>query len=125
MSARLVVATLAGLLTGLICWPGALYLLGNQYDVPQVLNIFLHRVVMGFVIGISALRMSWQVHGLLLGLIVGSLFASYVFVTMDIHGTAVWVVIGLFPLGAIYGWLIEFITNKIAGLPNKATSNRH
>lgn len=101
---------------GLICWASAVYFLGNQYNLLQVTNIFLHRGIMGFVIGISALRMNWQLHGLFLGLVIGSLFAFYVLVTVNLHGTPMWVIIGLFPLGAIYGWLIELTTTKVFGL---------
>lgn len=124
MSKRVIIATSSGLLMGLICWAGAVYFLGNRYDVPQLVSIFLHRGIMGFVIGISALRMNWHLHGLLLGLVIGSLFAIYVLVTVDVHGTPMWIIMGLFPLGALYGWLIELITTRVFGLPPGAVDRR-
>jgi hypothetical protein len=118
MIARVTVATLSGLLMGLICWQGAVLLVGNQYDsAAQVAAIFVHRGVMGFAVGISALRVSWQVNGMIVGLVVGAPFAMSALTNMESFGYGLWTVLALLPLGAVYGFLIELITTRLFRLP--------
>jgi hypothetical protein len=117
MRNRVIVATLAGVFAGLSCWLGGQYVFGYVHSPLQVANTLGQRTLIGFVIGISALRMNWQLHGLTLGLIVGAPFAlghlmSFTDTWLD---TAVGIM--LFPLGAFYGWAIELITTKIFRLP--------
>ena len=119
MRNRVIVATLAGVLAGLSCWLGGQYGLGYAHSPLQVVNTVGSRTLIGFVIGISGLRMNWQVHGLLLGLIVGAPFALGHLMAFTGSGRDTAVGIMLFPLGAFYGWAIELITTKIFRLPGK------
>lgn len=120
MRNRVIVATLAGVLAGISCWLGGQYGLGYAHSPLQVVHTVGSRTLIGFVIGISGLRMNWQVHGLLLGVIVGAPFAlgHLMTFTASWYDTAVGLM--LFPLGAFYGWAIELITTKIFRLPARA-----
>ena len=100
---------------GLICWLGGVYILGNTYTGTQVVNIFMHRSVMGFVISISALRMNWVVHGLLIGTVIGVLFILY----EAMYGYLMWIIWMLIPVNAIYSLLVEYFTTKVFKSPVK------
>jgi len=66
--------------------------------------IILSRTLMGFMIGISALRMSWWLHGIVLGIISSIPMAIPM---LDSLGIA----IGTVVMGIIYGFLTELITS--------------
>jgi hypothetical protein len=113
---RVMIATITGLLLGIFCWLSGVYVL-NLLDNPpfvHILNIVTHRLIMGFVIGISAIKLKWYLHGMLLGLIIGSLFCLFdAFI-----GMPNWVVYGLLiPTNIAYGFIIELVTTKIFKLP--------
>ena len=124
MNKRIRIATLMGLVCGLFCWLGGIYALGNEYTNWQVFYILFHRTLMGFVIGISALRLNWAANGLLLGLLVGTPFALYEQITKDFFGYADWVIIALIPIGAVYGLFIEYMTTKVFKTPSVYNQNK-
>ena len=66
MTKRVKIATIAGLITGIICWQLAA---SGPKALPTVLiiSIILSRTLAGFVIGISALNLKWWLHGAFLG----------------------------------------------------------
>ena len=103
---RIIIATLSGLFFGMIC----MFLASSNPDATEVLpamvkwNIVISRGLMGFMIGISALRMQWWLHGLVLGLIASIPMAVAVADRMDIF-------VGTFVMGMIYGVLTELITS--------------
>jgi len=68
--------------------------------------IVTSRTLMGFTIGISALRLVWWQHGLLIGLIAGIPMALPVM--SDIR-----IMLGTIVLGMVYGFLTELITSII------------
>ena len=68
--------------------------------------IILSRTLMGFMIGISALRMSWWLHGIVLGIISSIPMAIP---TLDRLSIA----IGTVVMGIIYGFLTELITSVL------------
>lgn len=59
---------------------------------------------MGFMIGISAMRLSWWLHGIVLGFISSIPMAVAEMDKMEIF-------IGTFIMGIIYGFLTELITS--------------
>jgi len=70
-------------------------------------------MVMGFAIGASALRLSWAWNGILMGVVVGSIFSYYFFMDLGLPKVAL-----LSPIGnAIFGLLIEFFTTVIFKQP--------
>lgn len=105
---RVIIATLCGILFGLICMGLAS---SNPNPVEPVTTttrwlIILSRTMMGFIIGISALRMSWWLHGVVLGLV-----ASIPMALPVLHNPNI--AIGSLVMGMIYGFLTELITYKL------------
>ncbi len=104
---RILIATILGLIFGVIS-----YLLAKPYapagGIPTsgVLAIIMGRGVMGFAIGVSACRMRWWLHGILMG---------FIFSLPGAFG-AVWLGFGQAILvrslitGIVYGFLVELIT---------------
>jgi hypothetical protein len=117
MTKRIIIATLTGVLMGIFCWQGGV-ILGLLENPPEIhiANIIAHRALMGFVIGISALRMNWAAHGIIVGSVVGSVFTLF-----DAYvGMPTWVLWGmLLPGNAAYGLIIEFVTTKLFRAPVK------
>ena len=105
---RVLVATLCGLLFGFVC-------MGFASSNPESsetltltikLNIVLSRTLMGFMIGISALKLNWWLHGIVLGFIASIPMAVTVWGRFDI-------MIGTVVMGMIYGLLTELITSVL------------
>jgi len=107
-SKRVLIATLCGALFGLVCmWmassnPNATEPMTN----PIKWSIFMSRLFLGFTIGISAIRMNWWLHGIVLGALLSIPMAVPI---MDRPGIA----IGSIVMGIIYGFLTELITTKL------------
>lgn len=109
---RVITATIIGALIGVSCWLGGVFLLGYDYTSLQVSNIVLHRAVMGFVIGGSAWRMNWALHGVVVGSIVGVLFILF-----DIlSGYPLWIAVLQLGVNAFYGFTIELVNTKLLRL---------
>ena len=105
---RISIATLLGFLSGVICYLIGRYWLGIDISLSSFFMLLAHRTLLGFVLGISALRWHWAVHGILIGLIVG--IPDYHFVYM-IGGS---LNSGLyFFAGALWGLVIEFFTSIV------------
>lgn len=105
---RVLIATLCGFIFGLICMCMAS---SNPNATEPVTNmvkwsIILGRTLLGFTIGISALRISWWLHGIVLGAVLSIPMAIPI---MDRPGIAV----GTIVMGILYGFLTETITTKI------------
>lgn len=115
MLKRVIIATSVGIILGIFCWLGGVFL-GLIVDPPaiQIANIIAHRAVMGFVIAISAWRMDWAAHGIIMGSIIGVLFILF----DAFAGMPKFVLFGLLiPGNAVYGLIIEFVTTKIFKAP--------
>ena len=108
-SKRLTVAVVFGFLMGLSCYMSAAIIFDMTFDTAETINIFVNRMLIGFVIGISILKMNWYSHGLLIGLIVGLPFLLYDYIT----GKDILIIIGVAILNPVYGLLIEFFTSKV------------
>lgn len=96
---------------GLICFLGGKYGLKDDITTTEFLYIMVNRTLIGFVIGISALRLPWAWHGIVMGLIVGLPFAAGCLLEPDNVETAIAALI----LGAVYGFLIELFTSVVLG----------
>ena len=103
---RVIAATVLGFLFGLLCMffassnPEG----GEPLTTAMKWTIILSRGLTGFMIGISALRLKWWLHGIVLGAI-GSLPMATA--TMDDAKIAM----GSMVLGIVYGFLIELVTS--------------
>lgn len=105
-SKRVIIATILGIIFGLVC----MFMAKSNPDATEALtpsilwSIVAGRALMGFMIGISALKMNWWLHGIVLGLIGSIPMAIPVIDDIPIF-------IGTFVMGMIYGFLIELITS--------------
>ncbi len=104
---RLYLATVFGTMVGLICLVGLVRFAntGNW----MAMSIGFDRLLIGFAIGVSRLRLSWWIHGLLMGSIFG-MPASLLLMEV---GTGFFFLSML--LSAVYGLVIEFLTSIVFG----------
>lgn len=105
---RLIVCTIGGIVAGIICSAGG-YLTGNipELTFTAVAPAFFNRIMLGFLIGISSLRINYLTHGILMGFLV-SLMTSIEFIGQDMSGFIFFTVAGI-----IYGILIELFATKV------------
>ena len=109
---RIAIATLFGLAAGVVCAAAGSSLHMFQLTAVSLVWVLLNRTVMGFVIGATNLKLHWAWNGIILGLVVGSIFSYYLFMTMGLK------MLLLTPIGnAVYGLLIEFFTTKVFKQP--------
>jgi hypothetical protein len=102
---RIVIATICGVVAGLVCVSvGAIA--GVKITPAGFGWALLNRTLLGFLIGISALRLHWAWHGILMGAVVGSLF-SY---SLWLLGDPAWLVPAVLAGSMIFGLGIEFFT---------------
>ena len=105
---RVLISTICGIVFGLVC----LGLATSNPDSTATLtavakwNIVMSRTLMGFMIGISALRLNWWLHGIVLGFISSIPMGISV---MDRPG----IMIGSIVMGKIYGLLTELVTTVL------------
>ncbi len=109
-SKRVIIATVVGFLCGLIC----LYLATSNPNATEPLSnaikwsIVVSRTMLGFTIGISAIRLKWWLHGLVLGAV-----ASIPMAVPMIGASSIYIIIGTVVLGAVYGFLVELVTTVL------------
>jgi hypothetical protein len=105
---RLWICTIGGIIAGLICSTGG-YLSGNISELSffTIAPTFFNRVMLGFIIGISNLKMNYLFHGALIGLLV-SLITSIPFLEGAVNGFLFFTTAGI-----IYGVLIELFATKV------------
>ena len=101
---RIIISTLLGIAAGIFCILGGIFL-GKEFTATTVLMILLHRTVMGFVIGISALRIHWVLHGTLLGFIIGLPVYPLIFIEGGALSYSV--------MSLVWGFLIELFSTVI------------
>lgn len=109
---RLVITTALGVVAGVVCVLGGISL-GIALTPATVGWILLNRTVLGFVIGASGLRMHWAWHGLLMGLVIGSLFSYAGFLL----GRGPLIVSGTLSASLIFGVVIEALTSVVFKQP--------
>ena len=103
---RVLVATLSGFAFGVICMLLASSNPEATMSPAAKWTIIFSRGLTGFTIGISALRMSWWLHGMVIGFI-GSI--PMAFPVMDRPEIAA----GTLVMGLVYGFLTELITTVV------------
>jgi hypothetical protein len=104
---RVLVTTILGFVFGIICW-----LLASSGDPEMAASgawsIILNRALLGFVIGISAWKINYILHGIILGFIVSFPMAVS---SLGLKGFKIF--LGTLIMGIIYGFLIELITHFV------------
>jgi hypothetical protein len=107
-SKRVIIATISGVVFGFVCLGFAL----SNPDSSETLSstvrwsIVIGRTMLGFMIGISALRLKWWLHGIVLGII-----ASIPMAIPIIDNTVI--AVSTVVMGIVYGFLIELITSVL------------
>jgi len=102
---RVVIATICGLVFGFVC---LLLASSNPEPLTDMVkwSIVLSRTMLGFTIGISAIRLNWWLHGIVLGFITSIPMAIP---TLD----RIEIALGTIVMGMIYGLLTELITSVL------------
>ena len=105
---RLVICTIGGLVAGIICSAGGI-LSGNiaEFSFFAIAGPFVNRLMLGFFIGISRLKINYLLHGILIGFLV-SFITSVSFLQDGLSGFFFFTVAGM-----IYGALIELFATKV------------
>jgi hypothetical protein len=97
---RVLIASILGLIFGVVCI--LLASSGGELSKGILWSIVFSRGLLGFMIGISALRIVWWLHGIILGFI-----ASVPMVlAIEDQNAIIWTLV----MGVNYGFLIELIT---------------
>lgn len=111
---RIVIATACGVVAGLVCVSiGAIS--GVKITPGGFGWALLNRTLLGFVIGVSALRLHWAWHGVLMGFLVGSLFSYSVW----LMGSPAWLVPAVLAGSMIFGLGIELFTTVVFKQPQQ------
>ncbi|MDY6915373.1 MAG: hypothetical protein SVM86_03525 [Candidatus Cloacimonadota bacterium] len=92
---RVIIATIVGLILGIVFY--LIFTTGLSFW-----QIFLTGGLLGFLIGVSALRMCWWLHGIIMGIVVTLPLAVIM---------AKWWLVLI--IGLVIGFLIELITTAI------------
>ena len=103
---RVLVTTILGFVFGIICW--LLASSGGDMGAAAAWSIILNRALLGFVIGISAWKINYILHGIILGFIVSIPMAVS---SLGVKGFKIF--LGTLIMGIIYGFLIELITQFV------------
>lgn len=109
MGKRITIASIFGLICGIIC----VMLATSNAPLPLAikLQILASRTLIGFAIGISALKMKWWLHGPLMGLIFSLPMAFSGM--MAVGYSPIWMVSATIIMGIIYGFIIELFTTVV------------
>jgi hypothetical protein len=110
---RIAIATLFGLVAGAIC--ATLAFSGGilKFTPVALVWVLLNRALMGFAIGASGLRLHWAWHGVVMGLVFGSIFSYFLFMNL---GGGIVPVVNFFANG-LFGLMIEFFTTVVFRQP--------
>lgn len=106
---RIIIAVLFGLVAGGLCAAGAFYCGLLKFTAVNLLWILLNRAVMGYAIGVSGLELHWACNGIVTGIVVGSIFSYFLFMTLGP---------GILPLvnavvNGVFGLMIEYFTTVV------------
>jgi len=115
---RIMIATLFGLLAGGLCAMAAFGGGFLKFTDVNLVWILLNRAVMGFAIGTSGLKLRWAWNGIVMGLVVGSIFSYFLFMNLGL---------GMLPpvnavANGLFGLMIEFFTTVVFKQPALAAS---
>ena len=109
---RIVIATVFGVIAGIICGTGAIFL-GLQVDALRFIFIMVNRILIGFVIGISVLKINWALHGIIIAEIIGLPFVLFDIII----GESLFIIGGVLIMSLLFGLMIEFFTSIVFKQP--------
>jgi hypothetical protein len=94
---------------GIFCYVSGLLLIPIEHDFLLFIWVVVNRILLGFVIGISILKVHWVLNGLIVALTVGLVFP----LNAIMIGKELPLIISVYVMGLIYGILIEFFTSVV------------
>jgi hypothetical protein len=109
MGKRITIATIFGLICGVIC----MMMAASNAPIPWAIKmqIITNRTLIGLAIGISVLKMKWWLHGILIGFVFSLPLG---FSSMMASGYApIWLFSITVLLGVVYGLIIEVFTSVV------------
>jgi hypothetical protein len=108
---RFWICLICGMIAGLICgWTGSAQVPEGVSGAMVFWSAFLNRAFIGFVIGISAWRMSWALHGIVIGFL-GSLPLAFPLIFTPQAGFNPF--FAYLIAGIVWGFLIELVASVI------------
>ncbi len=110
---RILIATLFGLVFGLVCFFMAT--MNGKMPWPVTVQILLSRTLIGFAIGISCLNVKhWSLHGIVMGLIFSLPLAfSTLMASKTPEFCPTYIFVATMIMGIVYGFLIELLTTVV------------
>ena len=118
---RIMIATLFGLVAGVLCATATFSLGFLEFTKVNLVWVLLNRAVMGFAIGTSGLKLRWAWNGIVMGLVVGSIFSYFLFMNF---GLGMLARVNLLIGNPIFGLMIEFFTTVVFKQPALAASRK-
>lgn len=111
MAKRIIIATIFGLICGIICW--RLSSSGGPLPWAISLSIVTGRMLIGVAIGISALKMKWWLHGPIMGVIFSIPMGFSSMMAAGVKFTPTMLFTMTVVMGLIYGLVIELFTTVV------------
>ena len=105
---RLFLSVAGGIICAIICYIGRKYLIPSISISALIVSSFGNRILIGFVIGISRLRMNYLLHGALIGFLVT---LSYSIGMLFENNSTAFIMYSI--AGVIFGLLIEIFVTKV------------
>jgi uncharacterized membrane protein YjjP (DUF1212 family) len=103
---------MGGIVAGILCLTGGI-VTRNITDISfiSIFPLFYNRIILGFMIGISNLRLHYLINGAIIGFLV-SLISSLLIIQENIIGFILFTTAGI-----LYGALIDWAATKIFKVP--------
>jgi len=110
MVKRITIATIFGLICGVICW----LLASSKGQLPWAISmsIVTGRMIIGVAIGVSASKMKWWLHGPVMGLVFSIPMGFSSMLAAGEFSPAMLFVMTVV-MGIIYGFIIELFTTVV------------
>lgn len=109
---RLILSLIGGIICSIICAIGRKYLIPSITLSALMVSAFGNRILIGFVIGVSRLKIHYVLHGALIGFIVTLSYSIGMIFENNVQGFIIYSLIG-----TTFGILIELFVTKLFKSP--------
>jgi hypothetical protein len=113
---RLLLSIIGGIFCAIICVIGRKYLNPSITLSALIVSAIGNRILIGFVIGISRLKINYLLHGALIGFLVTLSYSIGMIIDNNMMGFITYTTVGI-----IYGLLIEIFVTKICNTKSSST----
>ena len=111
---RLLLSILAGIVCAVLCAIGRKYLIPSITLSALIVSSFGNRILIGFVIGMSRLKMNYLLHGAFIGFLVTFSYSIGMILDNNVAGFIPYTIAGI-----MFGLLIEIFVTKTCKAPNE------